>query len=217
MAFEAFGWFGVASSAIMTAGVALSTVGFTGMKHEPYSILNHFISELGDPRFAPRKTLFAATLVTSGALMLPFAIGIGLAIGTRLAGIVAGIGIFCAVACCLVGLVPEHKEKAHLAIASCFFLGIAVLMVFFAIAIGIQPATAMYPPWIAWVTVAVLAVVASFIVDTVRFPREELARTTRPWDWPNGRPRFWRNPFLEWCSFFAMLAWLWLVAILALL
>ncbi|MBN2153558.1 MAG: DUF998 domain-containing protein [Candidatus Lokiarchaeota archaeon] len=216
MAFEAFGWFGVAASAAMVAGVALSTVKFTGMRQEPYSILNHFISELGDPRFAPRKTLFATTLVTSGALMLPFAIGIGLAIGTLLSGIVAWIGIFCAITCCMIGFVPEHKEKAHLAVASCFFLGIAVLMTFFTIAISIQP-VAMYPAWVIWATVAVLAVVASFIVDTVLLPKSELARTTRPWDWPNGRPKFWRNPFLEWCSFFAMITWISLIAILALL
>jgi len=43
----------------------------------------------------------------------------------------------------------------------------------------------------------------------VRLPKEELERT-------NGRPRFWRNPFLEWCPFFAMLAWPWTIAFLAL-
>ncbi len=125
MAFAGFAWFGVVSCTIMVAGVFLSTVGFTGMKHELYSMRNHFISELGDPRFAKHKTLFAATLVSSGLLNVPFAVGLGLAIGTVLAGIVAGIGIFSSISCCLVGFIPEHKEKAHLAVASCFFMGMA--------------------------------------------------------------------------------------------
>jgi hypothetical protein len=215
MAFAEFAWFGIVSCTIMVAGVFLSTVGFTGMKHEPYSIRNHFISELGDPRFARHKILFAATLVSSGVLNVPFAVGLGLAIGTVLAGIVAGIGIFSSISCCLVGFIPEHKEKAHLAVASCFFMGMAVLMVFFAITIGVHPVPE-FPTWIILPTIAVLVVVASFIVNTLRLDKEELARTTRPWDWPNGRPQFWLNLFLEWCAFIAMVSWLWMIALLAL-
>ncbi len=215
MTYEALAWCGVVACTIMVVGVFSSIIGFTGMKKEPYSFRNHFISELGDPRFSKHKTLFAVTLVSSGAFEVPFAIGLGLEIGTVLAGIVAAIGVFSSVSCCLVGFFPEHKEKLHLAVASCFFAGMGFVMLFFAVAIGVTP-TETFPYWVIAPTAAVLGFILLFIVDTLRLPKEELARTTRPWDWPDGRPQFWRNPFLEWCAFIAMAAWMWLVVLLAL-
>jgi hypothetical membrane protein len=178
-------------------------------------MLNHFISELGDPRFAPHKTLFAATLVASAALMIPFCISLGLVIGSVSFWIIAAVGIFASVACALVGFVPENKEQAHLAVAGCFFMGFAVLMMIFVVAILVQPVP-WYPAWLVVPTAAVLSIIASFLVDTVRLSKEELARTTRPWDWPNGRPRFWLNPFLEWCAFLSMAAWMGTITIMAL-
>ncbi len=215
MTYHVLAWFGVVSCAIMVVGVFSSIIGFTGMKKESYSFRNHFISELGDPRFSKHKTLFAVTLVSSGVLMVPFAIGLGLAIGTVLAGIVAGIGVFSAVACCLVGFFPEHKEQLHLAVASCFFAGMGFVLLFFIIAIGVTP-TETFPYWVIAPTSAVLVFILLFIEDTLRLSKEKRALTTRPWDWPNGRPQFWWNPVLEWCAFIAMAAWMWLVALLAL-
>jgi len=207
MELAGFSWFGLAGSLVMLVGVLASILGFSGMKKEPYSLLNHFISELGDPRFAKHKTMFAITMITSGILMIPFTIGFALHVGSIMTGLLIGIGIFCSISCALVGLFPENKIKAHFIVAGCFFVGMAVLILMFCISIVIQP-TPVFPLWILVPSCGSLAVTMSFLIDTVKLEKWELDRTAVPWDWENGRPRFWRNPFLEWCAYFALMAWL---------
>ena len=69
-----YSWFGLVACIWLIFAVFYSIVGFRGMHKEPFSFLNHFISELGDPRFAPKKTLFNVGLIGGGFLLIPFII-----------------------------------------------------------------------------------------------------------------------------------------------
>ncbi len=214
MELPGFFWFGLGACLILLVGVLSSIRGFSGMKKEPYSLLNHFISELGDPRFAPHKTRFAITFIAGGSFLIPFVVGLGFRFDSLMGNLLVGFGIFCAVACVLVGFVPEDKVKAHFAVAGCFFVGLVLTILFFAITLVLQPMAA-FPPWVIVASVVALGVIFSFLIDTLLLPKWELKRTDEPWAWDDGRPKFWLNPFLEWCAFFALVGWLFMVAILA--
>jgi hypothetical membrane protein len=193
-------------------GIPLSIRGFSGMVQDRYSLRNHFISELGDPRFAPHKTLFNASLMIGGVAFAPFIIALAMILPPVWSIIIGVNGIFCSVSAFLVGVFPEPREKLHLVVASCFFMGLAVLLLLLSIAYFLHQLT-VFPGWVIVPTICALVVAAVFVVDTVSLPKWEAAITTRPWESdpvhrPNGRPAFWRNPFLEWCSIIALGVWL---------
>ncbi|HMF30843.1 MAG TPA: DUF998 domain-containing protein [Candidatus Lokiarchaeia archaeon] len=209
-----FFWYGLAASVVFLVGVLACIQGFSGMKQEPFSFLNHFISELGDPRFAKHKTLFAVTMIATGILMVPFILGLGLTFNSTLGNVVMGLGLFCVISCVLVGFFPEHKVKTHFAVSGCFFVGMILLIISFTITIALEP-TPAFPTWVILASIVALGVISSFIIDTVILPKWELNMTNEPWAWENGRPRFWLNPFLEWWAFFALVGWLLMVVILS--
>jgi len=211
MFLESFAWFGLAAGLILLCGVLGSLKDFTGMKHERYSMLDHFISELGDPRFAPRKTLFNITLILGGIVMIPFIVGIGLFFNSILGYMILGLGVVCSIFCSLIGCFPENYVKAHFTIAGIFFVGMGFLMLLSAITIFVQ--YSLVPAWLGYLTLFLLIPFLSFIIDTLALTKEELKLTDTPWAWdPNERPKFWRNPFLEWVAFFAILLWIFLIA-----
>ncbi len=214
MDFPGFAWYGLGACVIELVGTLSSIRGFSGMKQERYSLLNHFISELGDPRFAKHKTRFAISLITCGILLVPFVVGLGLRFDSLIGNLLVGFGLFSAVSCSLVGFVPEDKVKAHFIVAGGFFIGLMLLMLLFAITIILQPMPA-FPPWVIGASFVAFAFILTFLIHTITLPKWELDRTNEPWAWENGRPRFWLNPFLEWCAFFAMMGWLFLVVILS--
>ena len=211
MIFSGFAWFGLIAGLILLCGVLLSVKNFSGMKNERYSFLNHFISELGDPRFAPHKTLFNLSLIIGGFLMIPFIIGVGLYFNSILGYFILGLGIICAVSCSLIGFLPENKIKPHFTVAGIFFLGMGIVMLLSTFAIFIQSTN--FPPWLGFVTIGAFIIYSLFIIDTIRLSEKELRLTDTPWAWDPARPKFWRNPFLEWVSFFAILFWLFLITI----
>jgi hypothetical protein len=209
-----FSWYGLVAWVILLAGIFSSIRGFSGMKKERYSLLNHFVSELGDPRFAKHKTRFAVALISSGILLVPFVVGLGLRFDSLMGNVLVGFGIFSAVSCILVGFVPEDKVKTHFIVAGGFFIGIMLLMLLFAITLILQPMPA-FPPWVIGASFGAFALILTFLIHTVSLPKWELERTNEPWAWDDGRPKFWLNPFLEWCAFFAMFGWLFMVVILS--
>lgn len=206
-----FFWSGGIATTLLFFGVLYCTKGFTGMKHESFSFLNHFISELGDPRFAKHYRVFALTLILSGFLMLPFVIGLSLEFQSILGTILLIIGIFCAISCSLIGFIPEDKIKPHFMIAGGFFLGMGLLMLLVIITGFIQP-NPIFPSWFVYTSIGILLIYFCFIIDTASLDKSELKLTDEPWTF-DPRPRFWRNPFLEWVSFFAIIIWLYLLII----
>jgi hypothetical protein len=204
-------WCGVIASNLLFFGLLYCIKDFRGMKQEPFSLLNHFISELGDPQFAKHYRFFAFTLITSGFFMLPFVIGFGLEINSVLGTILLILGVFCAILCSLIGFVPENKIKPHFVIAGLFFIGMGLLMLLVIITGFVQP-MAIFPPWLLYTSIGILVVYISFIIDTAFLSKEELKLTDEPWKY-DPRPRFWLNPFLEWVSFLSIILWLFLLVI----
>ena len=54
---------------------------YIGPDWEPYSLLNHFISELGEVGVFPLAWLFNLGLIAGGLLLIPFSLGLGLSLG----------------------------------------------------------------------------------------------------------------------------------------
>jgi predicted MFS family arabinose efflux permease len=204
-------WCGCIAASLLLFGVLYCIKDFSGMNHEPFSLLNHFISELGDPRFAKHYRFFAFTLITSGFLMLPFIIGLSLQINSVLGIVLLIFGIFGAISCSLIGIVSEDKIKFHFIIAGFFFIGMA-LLILLVIIVGFMQPIVILPLWFLFSSIGLFGTFTSFIIDTATLDKAELKLTDEPWKY-DPRPRFWRNPFLEWVAFFSIILWLYLLIV----
>jgi hypothetical protein len=203
-----FQYFGMAGSSLLLLAVFFSSMGYSGHTQERYSILNHFVSELGETGVASHADVFNTGLKVSGLLLVPFVLGLGLAIGNLWAwlGMLAGIGA--AVACVLVGFFPMNKLEPHARAAMTFFRLGLVTIVLFGLSFFWQPAgRVVVPVWAsAFSLVSVLAYVSFLLLPVFRpMPIRELD-ILNPAVYSE-RPRIWLLPLLEWLVFFTSVAW----------
>lgn len=200
---------GLIASGIVILAVVYPALVYRGKRGERFSLLNHFISELGELGVSKGAWAFNLGLILCGLFLLPYIIWLGTVFQSVLgwlgvvAGIVAGLGV------AAVGVFPMNNLKPHGRAAMTFFRGGLVMVIFFGLAILLQPADRVVVPKSANI-LSILAVGAygSFLF-LLTGPRKEKT------EWDNldpekkpERPHFWIIPFLEWMVFFATIFWL---------
>ena len=88
-----FELFGLLACLIVTAALIIPIPLYTGRAGERYSVLNHFVSELGEAGVSRAAGVFNGGMIAAGLLFIPFDIGMGLAVPNIWAklGMIAGI------------------------------------------------------------------------------------------------------------------------------
>lgn len=181
-------------------------VPFTGMYDEPYSMLNHFISELGDRRFSEFAPVFNYGLIVSSALLTLFGLGFASLFSGWRRLVVAGLGLVTGISCLLVGAIPEDNLRPHLLVAMIFFHS-ALALVFFNTAVTMFSKQPVLPKWTMAIGFVTAAIFAAFVLS----PNEVLrAWIANPKTFV--RPDVWIQPILEWGCFYSILLWLLVVA-----
>ncbi len=133
-----FAYWGIIGAAIGFIFILSSTIGYLGTSGESYSMLNHFISELGELGVSHLAWLFNLGLILAGIIFIPFFIGLGLYVENKVAKIAMFLGIMSADAIILVGFFPMNNIIPHFLAAMQFFFGGMLTVVVFTIAIFIQ-------------------------------------------------------------------------------
>jgi hypothetical membrane protein len=213
-----FKYFGLAGTAIILLAVIYSALGYRGRRQEAYSLLNHFISELGEVGVSGRAWAFNAAMIAAGLLLVPFIIGLGLALGNLWGILSIFAGLWAAISCALVGVFPMNNLAAHSRAAISYFRGGLVMVVLFGVAIWLQPAgAAAVSGYANLFSLAAVAAYATFLILLGRKPKktaEDPQSALDPAKVPE-RPRFWLLPALEWVVFFSTVLWLFGVAMLS--
>jgi hypothetical protein len=210
-----FGYFGLAGCLIILAAIGVASAFYVGRQKERYSILNHFISELGEKGISPKARVFNGGLFAGGLTLMPFVFGLGWSLDNVWAKLALAAGLGMAGACIAVGIFPMNKLAPHVVAAQSFFrLGLGTILLF-GIAVFAQPADKIVVP----VTINLLgglAVLAYAVLIglTARQSVEgqtldEIMNTSALVD----RPRFWLLPVLEWSVLFTTLLWVLVVAL----
>jgi hypothetical membrane protein len=187
--------------AIACLGGALT---YTGGQGEPYSPLNHWISELGQLGVSQGAGLFNAMLMLGGGAFGLFVMGLAMTSPSRLrwlfgpAGVIAGIGGI------LVGVFPMNEGDLHVASAATFFM-LAWVFVALASLAFVRNHEARHPSSLAFLGVATVASTLAFLVslrvDSVA--RDRMAASGPITD----RPDVWIAPILEWSSLLLVMTW----------
>lgn len=206
--------FGLLGCAVIVLSELVAALAYTGKRQEPYSVLNHFISELGEIGVSRLARVFNGGLIAGGVLLVPFVIGLGLYLGSpwALLGILAGV--WAAVSCALVGCFPMNTLTPHIRAAVSYFRSGLVMVLLFTLAILAQPDDRILIPKIAdlFGVISVLAY-ASFLFLLGRQPVGTEATETLDPNVVQERPRFWLTPAIEWAVLFSTILWFFSIAV----
>ncbi len=193
-----------AGSLLACIAVLASALAYSGKQAESYSLLNHFISELGEVGVSRAAWVFNAGLVAAGALLIPCAVGLGLRLRTvwSLLGTAAGIsaGVFLAG----VGVFPMNNLPPHAFTAMWFFRAGLATVLLFGIAFAAQRRDRLRGRAVAVLFSAIAA--ASYTVFLFAASPPEAGASSLDASFAL-RPRVWPLAALEWMVFFATILW----------
>src|SRR6187397_2081314 len=113
---------GLTGAVVMTVTATITAIAYEGAAGERYSLLNHWVSELGEVANSELALVFNAGLVIGGLLLAAFMIGLGRVIGHGWGGAIAVAGAVAGVSGALVGVFPMDQLRIHGLVALTFFL-----------------------------------------------------------------------------------------------
>lgn len=203
---------GLSGVAFLLLGVILPAIAYRGRAGEPYSFLNHFISELGEVGVSRFAAVFNACLVLGGIALVPFCLFLGLSLRRNpWAKLAMVAGIASSIFCSLVGFFPMNHLESHMFIAMGFFRLGLVMILLFTIAIFAQHRESrIVPLWVTWAGLLSAASFAVFLFVVPRFsgfPGNLLDPAVYP-----ARPSPLPLAVSEWSILLTTLAWILIVS-----
>ena len=209
MTFNILHIFGLAGTGLILLAVLYPTLVYRGKLGEHYSLLNHFISELGEVGVSRAAWIFNTGLLLAGLLLLPYVVGLGIAFDSLLGWLGTAAGIIAVLGVAAVGVFPMNNIKHHTTAAITYFRAGLVMVFFFGLAIFFQPAGKAVIPQAANLLslLAFLAYGTFLALPLARKKKQESTNILDPEQEPE-RPRIWALPTLEWLVFFSTIAWI---------
>lgn len=197
---------GISACFTLYSSMLASAYSFVGKRDEPFSILNCFISDLGDYSLSPNHFVFNFGVMLAGLGFGIFAYGCRGLIPTKLARFSVVTGIIASALLVGVGLVPSHHGWPHLVIALGFFSLMTLALSLYSYCIWKAPSkplpkyTAMYG----------FCSPIAFIIF-ISMPKDLLNLEDAPGVLFE-KPDFWGLAFSEWAVFFFLTTWVILVS-----
>ena len=198
----------VGVSAIGIRSVITALV-YTGSQGEPYSPLNHWVSELGQTSVSQAAWLFNLGLIVAGLCFAVFMALFAASTTGSLRYLWGSLGIVGGVSGALVGVFPMDHLQVHGWVAlGFFFLGPSSVAL--ASVDLLRRRDPRLPAWIGILGIAALVVLILFLVAMFTDPiMSQGAKLAAPAD----RPAFWLASTLEWAVVVGVLLWTLLAAV----
>ena len=208
MFFQIFPLFGILGTLIIILGIGTSALRYQGKQGERFSLLNHFISELGEVGVSPSASLFTLGMILGGLTLLPYMIGLGFRFASLAGWLGSATGVVAVLAVAAVGIFPVNNLTAHIRAAMTYFRAGLVMVICYALAILFQPAGPGTLPQAANV-LSLLAFIpyAGFLFLSGRRYDQNGSEALDP-QMESERPRISLLPILEWAVFFTTILWL---------
>jgi hypothetical membrane protein len=209
MTFSILHIFGLIGTGLILLAVFYPIFLYRGKRGERFSMLNHFISELGELGVSRAAWVFNTGILLAGLVMLPYVIGLGIAFGSLLGWLGTAAGIIAVLGVAAVGVFPMNNIQAHTIAATTYFRAGLIMVFFFGLAIFFQPSGKAMIPLAANLLslLAFLSYGAFLALPLFRRKKSSSTDSLDPQQEPE-RPRVWALPALEWLVFFSTIAWL---------
>jgi hypothetical membrane protein len=204
---------GFVGTGLIILAVFYPTLVYRGKCGERYSLLNHFISELGEVGVSRAAWFFNTGLFLGGLVLLPYIISLGISFGSLLGWLGSSAGIVAVLGVAAVGIFPMNNLKPHAIAAMTYFRAGLVMVFFFGLAILFQPSgKSSVPPTANLLSLLAFLAYGTFLtLPRIRKKEQKPAELLDP-EQTSDRPQVWALPALEWAVFFSTIAWLFGIA-----
>jgi hypothetical membrane protein len=206
--FQIFAGFGVT---IPLVGSLVTALAYRGKEGEPYSPLNHFISELGEVGVSRLAWVFNLSLIFAGLCLLIAGISLGLMLNNLFGKVAVAMGVISALSLAFVGVFPMNLTKPHGVAAMTYFRSGLVMVIMFSLAIAFQrEGGSVFNRWLSLAGLLPITAFSAFLVmiqKAYKQTQEPLATQSVP------RPKVWNLAVVEWSIFLAMLIWIGMIAL----
>ncbi len=201
--------FGFAGTGLVILAVFFPSVVYRGKSRERYSLLNHFISELGEVGVSQAAWVFNAGLILGGLVLLPTIVGMGMKLNSLLGWLGSVAGVIAVLGVVAVGIFPMNNLKIHAIAAMTYFRSGLLMVALIGLAIVFQPEGEPIVPRAANLLslMAFIAYAAFLMLPILHKKQQRPSELLDPQEIPE-RPRIWALPALEWVVFFATIAWM---------
>ncbi len=205
---------GAAGVGLIGLGMLTSALVYRGRLGEPYSPLNHFVSELGEPNVSQLAWAFNGGLLLGGLFLVVFLVGLGRWIGGWLGALFSLAGFACGISGTLVGAFPMNNLSPHIFWAMNFFnLGLGCMLFFSILALVGRSGLSR---WLALPGGLAAAAFAAFLYLPAPSAQagqnvDPLAAVSSMLNAP--RPVVWPLAVFEWLAVLAVLGWALTVAL----
>jgi hypothetical membrane protein len=210
-----FAYFGMAGAGLVVVCSLITGMFYRGPYGETYSLLNHFISELGEVGISPLAWLFNLGLIVGGLLLIPFSLGLGLSLLGWLPKLAIVAGFATALALSGVGIFPMNNLEPHITVAMTYFRAGLITVILFGLAIQLQPrGRTLLDKRANWASLIAALCYASFLVYSTQMPLSNGTDALDP-GFRSERPIAWPLAVLEWAVFFSTILWFGVIAIVS--
>jgi hypothetical membrane protein len=208
-------YFGVTGCLIIILGVIIPGITYIGKKKERFSLLNHFISELGELGVSRNAPIFNLGLILGGILLIPFIIGLGLELDSVWGKFAILAGVWTSISAMCVGFFPMNNLEPHTKAAVSYFRSGLVTVLCFGLAIQLQPAGHLLIPKAANLIslVTLFAFLSFLLLLNKRWGKDQNLDALNP-QLKKERPRIWILPLIEWLVYFCTILWFFGMALL---
>jgi len=204
---EIYPYLGWAGSLTILVCSLIAAAAYRGKEGERYSIVRHFVSELGEVGVSRLAWVFNLGLIAGSFLLLLMMPGVGLSLNSLWGYIGTAFGMIAATACLFVGVFPVNNLKPHTIAAMTYFRAGLATVLAFCIAIIVQPAEGRVIPLYSLIIGGVaFTAYASFLIHAGNMEKRQQANALDTAE-VKVRPRFWWMPFLEWMVVIFTILW----------
>jgi len=199
---------GLLGVAVLSGGCIVTAIPYHGQKGEPYSLLNHFISEMGYVGVSRLADVFNGCQMIGGLILAMFMFRLGQHLRTRWSYAAAALGVVSGVSGGFAGCIPMNYLVPHLTAAYGFFFGGLITVGLFSFIIGGDKGNKL-PKWLVIPGLFAFVSFAAFLALPVITGKNYMAMFFSP---RFVRPDIWAIAVLEWLVFLATMAWIVLVS-----
>jgi hypothetical protein len=192
---------GIIGSIIGLVFILTPQLFYVGTHSEPFSMFNHYVSELGEIGVSQLAMMFNVGLMLAGIFFVPFMVGFGLYLNNIIGKLAGLVGVFSAIAIIMVGIFPMNYMTEHGLAAISFFLSGLIMSLLWAIGILAQK-DARVPKVFSLGGFITTTIFALFLYG----PWEGISDLST-------RPAFNMVVTLEWAIYFSIVGYLFILAL----
>ena len=196
---------GLIGSGAIALGSLLTALAYHGRAGEAYSVLNHFVSELGEVGVSAWAEVFNASLIVGGLSLTVFMLGLAVLLGGWFGILFGVLGSVAGISGALVGFFPMNDLASHTTVALTFFNTGWIVTGLFALYVLLSRRK-LFPRWLAIPGIVATLSFIAFLNSPQPGSGVDLAS-------PQARPDFMAIAALEWLVIISVLAWAALVSI----